>query len=119
MGEEESRNGAVKHYDLDSLVSLQLGNDFFQLRNVRRPKDVQRRNVEGNSPVRIRMASQEYPDQWIGCVSGRPNYDLAKEGIANQSDEGIGDTLVSVDVTSLPAPRWRSFIAERREPFAS
>jgi len=55
VGQEESFDRTVKHDYFDAGVGFDSRHNLFQLWNVCRPEYVQRRKIDGNSPVGVRM----------------------------------------------------------------
>src|SRR5262245_54201577 len=60
MSQKETFNSAVKDHDFDMLVSFEFRDDLVQLWNGFRTKDVERRVVKCDSPIRGRAPSQPY-----------------------------------------------------------
>jgi hypothetical protein len=54
--QEKSVNGTVEHNNLDLLVSFQRFDDLVELRNSFRAKDVERRVIKRDAPIRGRSS---------------------------------------------------------------
>ena len=51
VDKKKSVDRAVKNYDFDVLIRFDRGSDFFQLRNVGRSENVQRRKIKRDPPI--------------------------------------------------------------------
>ena len=51
MSQKKPFNGAVKNHDFDVLVGFQRCDDFVELRNSFRAKDVEGRVIKGHAPI--------------------------------------------------------------------
>ena len=59
MSQKEPFNGAVENHDFDVLVGFQRCDDFIELSNSFRAKDVEGRVIERHAPIRGRSSRQK------------------------------------------------------------
>src|SRR5580704_18668471 len=68
MNQKESLNSTIKNHHLNLLVSLDCRDDLAHLRKHLRTEDVERRMVNGDSPILRRAPGQTYLSSLCCCV---------------------------------------------------
>src|SRR5437667_1032270 len=82
MSQKKTFNGAVKNHDFDVLVRFQRCDDFVELRNSFRAKDVEGRVIKRDAPIRGGSSRQKNPFSRGERFNGRSRGEISPCGPA-------------------------------------